>query len=167
MSLVSMGQLFGGKICAALDRQHPRDLFDIKYLFKNEGFTEQIKTGFLLALLSSPRPMDEILFPHLLDQQAAMTNQFKGMSSEPFSYTEFEQTRDMLISTIHSHLTFEDKLFIVDFKEGNPNWNVYDFERFPAVQWKLKNIRRLKENNLEKHTLQVSSLKKQLGVGGQ
>lgn len=43
IQLVPVGQLYGGKICAALDRQHPRDLFDVKYLLDNEGFTDEIK----------------------------------------------------------------------------------------------------------------------------
>src|SRR5690606_34438771 len=30
MPLVPLAQLYGGKLCAALDRQHPRDLFDVK-----------------------------------------------------------------------------------------------------------------------------------------
>lgn len=34
VDMMTLGQLFGGKICAALDRQHPRDLFDVKYLWK-------------------------------------------------------------------------------------------------------------------------------------
>ncbi|TKB05558.1 nucleotidyl transferase AbiEii/AbiGii toxin family protein [Desulforhopalus sp. IMCC35007] len=32
MRVLDFADLYGGKICAALDRQHPRDLFDIKYL---------------------------------------------------------------------------------------------------------------------------------------
>lgn len=43
MPVISHGQLFGGKIVAALDRQHPRDLFDVKYLLEKEGFTDEIK----------------------------------------------------------------------------------------------------------------------------
>jgi predicted nucleotidyltransferase component of viral defense system len=35
IQVVQINQLYGGKICAALDRQHPRDLFDIKYLLAN------------------------------------------------------------------------------------------------------------------------------------
>ena len=35
---LSFEDLYGGKACAALDRQHPRDLFDIDMLFKNEGW---------------------------------------------------------------------------------------------------------------------------------
>ena len=43
MPLVSMAQLYGGKICAALDRQHPRDLFDVKFLLEDDGFSDEIK----------------------------------------------------------------------------------------------------------------------------
>ena len=37
ISVISKGELYGGKICAALDRQHPRDLFDVHYLLDDEG----------------------------------------------------------------------------------------------------------------------------------
>lgn len=84
MPLVSLGQLYGGKICAALDRQHPRDLFDVKLLLDNEGFTHEIKTGFLLYLLGASRPVYELLKPSLTDQRTTFTNQFQGMSQHPF-----------------------------------------------------------------------------------
>jgi len=42
----SLPDLFGGKIAAALDRQHPRDLFDINLLFGAEGLTKDIMSGF-------------------------------------------------------------------------------------------------------------------------
>lgn len=63
INLMPIAQIYGGKICAALDRQHPRDLFDIKLLFENEGFTDGIKQGFILGLLSSDRPTYELLAP--------------------------------------------------------------------------------------------------------
>lgn len=148
---VSMGQLYGGKICAALDRQHPRDLFDIKYLLENEGFTEEIKTGFLLCLLCSNRPIIELLTPNLLDQKSAMENQFEGMSKETFTYEDFEQTREQLITTINNALSDKDKAFLLSFESTTPNWTIYDFERFPSVQWKLQNLKNLKSKNPEKH----------------
>lgn len=43
---LSMEDLYGGKLCAALDRQHPRDLFDVKLLLENEGLTERIRIAF-------------------------------------------------------------------------------------------------------------------------
>lgn len=65
--VVPLGQLFGGKICAALDRQHPRDLFDTRYMLKTEGFSDQIRKGFIYCLLGSDRPMNEVLKPNFQD----------------------------------------------------------------------------------------------------
>jgi predicted nucleotidyltransferase component of viral defense system len=160
--VVSAGQLYGGKICAALDRQHPRDLFDVKHLIENEGFTEEIKTGFLLCLLGGERPLHETIKPNLLDQRLAMTNQFEGMSAEPFSYEDFEATRNKLIDTIHRSLTAQDKEFLLGFKNLEPRWDIYDFDRFPAVQWKLQNLRALKDANPTKHQTQYLVLKEKL-----
>lgn len=162
--VVPKGQLYGGKICAALDRQHPRDLFDIKYLLENEGFSEEIKTGFLFCLISSDRPINEIIRPNLKDQNLTMRNHFEGMSKEPFAYAEFEDTRRKLIQTINAELTSEDKEFLISIKEGNPNWGIYDFSQFPAVQWKLRNIQTLKAGNPKKHAEQLAILKEKLGM---
>ncbi|MFV9552261.1 nucleotidyl transferase AbiEii/AbiGii toxin family protein [Algibacter sp. PT7-4] len=158
ISVVSIGQLYGGKICAALDRQHPRDLFDIKNLLKNEGFTNDIKKGFMLLLLSSKRPLNEMLQPNLIDQREVMDNQFDGMSSESFTYEDFERTRAKLIDTIHQNLTVKDKRFLLDFSNLTPDWSIYDFERFPAVQWKLKNLNKLKTGNLKKFKAYYAAL---------
>ncbi|MEB2782458.1 nucleotidyl transferase AbiEii/AbiGii toxin family protein [Algoriphagus sp. C2-6-M1] len=158
--VVPLGQLYGGKICAALDRQHPRDLFDVKYLLKNEGFTDEIKKGFMLFLLSSNRPLHEMLHPNFIDQRGTLVNQFEGMSPEPFTYEDFEKIREQLVNVIHQSLTEEDREFILNFGKGTPDWSIYDFERFPAVQWKLQNLIKLKNGNPEKHESFVASLKK-------
>ncbi len=162
IEVVPLGQLYGGKICAALDRQNPRDIFDIKYLLSNEGFTDEIKEGFLLNLLSSARPMNELLTPKFQDQKLAMENQFTGMSEEPFTYEEYEQVRIELVSTIHKSLNDQDKKFLLSVKNFTPDWSIYDFERFPSVAWKLHNLKTLKDNNPEKHEKQYQDLKKKL-----
>ncbi len=76
IKIISFEQLYGGKICAALDRQHPRDLFDIKLLLNNEGLSRDVLSGFLLSLVGNNRPMYEVLKPNLLDHRNAMENQF-------------------------------------------------------------------------------------------
>lgn len=159
---VSFGQLYGGKICAALDRQHPRDLFDVKYLLNNEGFTEEIKKGFLFSLFSSKRPILELLFPNYIDQHLVLKNQFEGMAIESFSYEEFEKTRDALFNVIHKKLSREDRNFILNFENATPNWNIYDFAKFPAIQWKLQNLEKLKNNNPDKHLRGINMLKEKL-----
>lgn len=160
--VVSLGQLFGGKIVAALDRQHPRDLFDVKYLLAKEGFTQEIKEGFLLCLLCSDRPIHEVIIPNFQDQQSALANQFSGMTDEEFSYNEYESVREKLVATIHKHLTDQDKEFLLNVKNVTPDWSIYDFQRFPSVKWKLQNLQKLKEKNPDKHREQYEILKKKL-----
>jgi len=162
--MVPIGQLYGGKICAALDRQHPRDLFDVRFLLDNEGFSDEIKTGFLLALVSSSRPMHELLSPNLLDQHRAMQNQFDGMTAEPFSYDDFETTRTELIEKVRGGFVEADKTFLLGVKNVEPDWSIYDFERFPAVRFKLQNLNKLKSGNSEKHQQQIQALQEVLGV---
>ena len=162
--VVPLGQLYGGKICAAIDRQHPRDLFDVKYLLQNEGFSEEIKKGFLLCLLSSARPIHELISPNFQDQHLAMTNQFEGMSSEIFTYEEYESVRAKLVETINKNLTEADRVFLLSVKNLTPDWSVYDFQAFPAVQWKLQNLQKLRAKEPDKHKEQYEALKKILGV---
>lgn len=146
MNIISQGELFGGKICAALDRQHPRDLFDIYCLLENGGITTEIKLGFIIALLSHPRSIHEMLQPNFHNQKTAFANQFYGMSLRPFTYRDFEDTREALLQIIHNLFTEDDKRFLISFKSGNPNWELIDIEnlqKLPAIQWKLINIRKM------------------------
>ena len=162
--VVPLGQLYGGKICAALDRQHPRDLFDVKYLLQNEGFSDDIKKGFLLCLLSSARPIHELISPNFQDQHLAMINQFDGMSGEIFTYEEYESIRTQLVETINNNLTKADRTFLLSVKNLTPDWSVYDFQAFPAVQWKLHNLQNLQAKEPQKYKEQYEALKKILGV---
>lgn len=159
MPCVPIHQLYGGKICAALDRQHPRDIFDIKYFLENETFTDIIKTGFLFCLLCSNRPIIEMLSPILKNQEQTYNNQFAGMTSEPFTYKDFCSTRKELVEIIKESLSEYDKEFLIQFESGTPDWTVYNFSKFPAVQWKLLNINKLSKGNPEKHKEEIERLK--------
>jgi predicted nucleotidyltransferase component of viral defense system len=162
MQVVPISQLYGGKICAALDRQHPRDLFDVKYLMEDQGFFNKVREGFLLCLLSSDRPIHEVLEPNFQDQRQALENQFVGMSEEVFTYKDYEETREKLVQVISSSLTEDDKRFILSVKNCEPDWSIYDFERFPSIQWKLQNLKKLKENSPTKHQELFEALKNKL-----
>lgn len=163
INVVPSGQLFGGKICAALDRQHPRDLFDVRLLLHTEGFTDDVRQGFLMCLLCSDRPINEVLIPNFQDQRQAMENQFAGMSDVPFTYDDFESTRSHLVETLQKKLTHSDKEFLLSVKRCEPDWSIYDFERFPAVQWKLQNLNKLKATNPDKHKELYAALEEKLG----
>lgn len=160
--VVTMGQLYGGKICAALDRQHPRDLFDIKYLLSNEGFSDEVRVGFIFSVLSKNRPIHEIIYPNFQNQEKTMQKHFDGMSIEKFSYNNFEEVRKTLLNTIHKKLTKKDKEFLLSIKLLQPDWSIYDFKQFPAIQWKIQNLKKLKTINLKKYNQHCKSLKEKL-----
>jgi hypothetical protein len=165
MRVVSPAELFGGKICAALDRQHPRDLFDIHRLYAEGGLTNDIRQGFLAYLLSGNRPLHEMIRPNFLDQHRAFKTQFSGMTQEPFSYEDFEAARERLVKDIHAGLSDTDRRLLLSFKRGEPDWSLFPHERLkdlPAVQWKLSNIQTLKSRNLAKHTEQLKALEERL-----
>ncbi|AEG31304.1 nucleotidyl transferase AbiEii/AbiGii toxin family protein [Thiomicrospira cyclica] len=158
MRIVPMAQLYGGKLCAALDRQHPRDLFDVKLLFENEGFTEEIKQGLMFGLVSSNRPTHEMLNPNLQDQRTAFEQQFKGMTTHPFSYEDYETTRFKLIELIKAGLNDQDKAFLLSVNRLEPDWSIYDYRHFPSVKWKLLNLAKFKQLNPVSYQQQLGEL---------
>ena len=162
INIVPNGQLYGGKVCAAMDRQHPRDIFDVKHLMQREGFTKEIKEGFLFRLLSSDRSIQDVLFPNLQDQRLAMSNQFSGMSEEDFSYEEYEFVRATMIKTVQASITAADTLFILGFKDVIPDWSIYNFEAYPSIKWKLQNLEKIKASNPAKQKELYTLLKSKL-----
>jgi len=157
--IVPFTQLYGGKISAALSRQHPRDLFDCKYM-DVESF-DAVKNGLMFCLISSDKPIIESLQPNLINQEDALKNQFDGMSDIPFSYNDFENACKDLIEKVNGILTNEDKEFLISFEQGMPEWDICcagNLSVFPSVQWKLLNIENLKLTNIEKHKSGIEKL---------
>ena len=142
---------YGGKIAAALSRQHPRDLFDCKYMEVSDF--AQIRKGLILCLLGSDKPIVESLVPNSIDQTEALEKHFQGMSEVEFSYADYEASRQELQRWVNNGLTLADKEFLISFERGEPDWalcDAGDLSIFPSVQWKLKNILKLKESNPKK-----------------
>lgn len=160
--MVPRKQLWGGKINAALDRQHPRDLFDIQNLINEVGYSPDIKEGFIFFLLCSKRPIHELLNPHSIDQSTVFESQFHGMTDVFFGKKEYQETREQLIKMINKSLTTDDKEFLLAFAKGEPDWTKVDYSKYPAIRWKLLNIKKLKDSNLQKHQEQIEMLKHSL-----
>ena len=157
--LVPQKQLWGGKINAALDRQHPRDLFDVKNFINEIGYSADIKDGFLFFLLCGKRPLQELLNPHLIDISTVFEKQFNGMTDLSFGYDEYETTRNQLIRMVNESLTPTDKEFLLSFSKGEPDWTTVDYSKYPAIKWKLQNINLLKKTNPQKYAEQVVAIK--------
>ncbi len=162
IKVVSMAELYGGKICAAIDRQHPRDIFDVKLLLDNEGLSDPIWEGFKIGLISHYKPIGELLNPVLKNQESAFDNQFAGMSTVSFLYQDYEDTKASLIKIIDERISDDEKKFLLSFESGEPDWSLFPIpilKELPAVQWKLININKLKEQNLKKHESKIDYLK--------
>lgn len=161
----NLADIYGGKICAALDRQHPRDLFDIKLLLDNEGITDDIRKSFIVHLISHDRPMVELLRPHYQDIKKVFENEFDGMTFIKVSLRELEEARDILVREINKGLTDKEKKFIISVKKGKPEWDLLGLrgvDLLPAVQWKLLNIFRMGK---VKQNTALKKLEKALSYG--
>ncbi|MEO8231466.1 MAG: nucleotidyl transferase AbiEii/AbiGii toxin family protein [Ignavibacteriota bacterium] len=162
INTLSIEDLYGGKICAALDRQHPRDLYDIKLLLENEGITVGIVKAFVFYLISHPRPIVEVLNPGLQDISNIFKNEFMGMTKEEVKLEDLISVRSDLITKIKSSLTAEQKNFILSFKNKRPEWKlsgIEGIENYPSVKWKLMNIEKMDE---KKHQAAYDKLREYL-----
>lgn len=160
----AFADLYGGKLCAALDRQHPRDLFDIKVMMENEGITDEVRSAFVVYLASHDRPMSELLEPNRKDFRQVYEHEFAGMTMEEVGYDELVAVRERLIETIKKTMTENEKRFLLSVKQGEPDWEllpVSGIDQLPAIQWKLINIQKMKE---EKHTQSLEKLQEVLGL---
>lgn len=135
--------LYAGKLCAALDRQHPRDLFDVMQLQQAEGVDRALFDVFLVYLLSGDRPIAEMLSPRLIPLSRVFNGEFSGMTLVPVTPDDLEGARRKLVADLHAMLTDADKEFLLSVKRGHAQWHSFAYPRaknLPAVQWKLQNI---------------------------
>lgn len=162
--LVSMPDLYGGKICAALDRQHPRDLFDVKLLLENEGLTDEIRKAVLVYMMSHPRPIAELVAPHFKDIAQIYANEFVGMTTEPVALEQLVDARQNLVAQLSQSITKDEKTFLVSFKKGEPDWSLLGLEGIellPAVRWKQMNLNKMQR---AKRQEAVYKLEQALGI---
>lgn len=146
MAVVDLADLYAGKICAGLDRQHPRDLFDIKVLLENEGLTHTIRQALVIYLISHSRPIAELLNPARKDIQSLFDGEFANMADRLPTLFELEQTRETIIRLIHAELTDNERHFLLSFKSREPDWTLLDVDNvsdLPAVQWKMINLQKM------------------------
>jgi predicted nucleotidyltransferase component of viral defense system len=166
VSVVSEADLYGGKLVAALDRQHPRDLFDTKLLLDADGFTDEVRTAFVVYLASHSRPISEILDPGLKPLQKVFDGEFAGMTRLQVTCRELEGTRAQLINRVQSDLTRREREFLLSLKSAQPRWElmpVSHLAQMPAIRWKLKNVEQLASRTRD-HEAAIVKLRKVLGL---
>jgi predicted nucleotidyltransferase component of viral defense system len=166
LPVASVEDVYGGKLVAAMDRQHPRDLFDVMQLFAHGGITGGIRRAFVVYLACHNRPIHEVLFPALRDIRQDYERSFKGMTVNPVTLTELLETRERLISELQRNLDANERQFLLSLVQNNPQWSQLGFEHLqelPGLRWKLRNLTQLAKANPKKFSEQADALRRLLG----
>jgi predicted nucleotidyltransferase component of viral defense system len=143
LKVLSFADLYGGKIVAALDRQHPRDLFDVRDLLASEGIDDALRRAFIVYLISHDRPMSEILAPTRKDISLEFERGFAGMTDEPVPLENLLQAREAIIAQIVGIMPAEHRRFLIAFERGAPDWSLLGLDAIadmPAVRWRRQNL---------------------------
>jgi predicted nucleotidyltransferase component of viral defense system len=161
LPVLNKHELYASKLVAAMDRQHPRDLFDVIGLYENEGLTDTIVECFAGYLAGHNRPVHEVLFARELDIQQAYENEFKGMTREPVELERLLEVRERLFRELPRALNESHRSFLMGLVAVEPDWSQMPFPHLcemPAVRWKLQNLERLRSGNPAKFEEQSDQL---------
>jgi hypothetical protein len=163
IQVVSFADLYAGKLVAALDRQHPRDLFDARNLLANEGLTDNLREAFILYLIGHNRPMHEVLEGNRKDITQEYQDNFVGMTEAPVELAELTKAQDEMIAALIGGMPQRHKDFLIGFERGEPDWSLLHIQHaseLPAVLWRQKNLDTLTK---EQRAALVSALEAALG----
>jgi hypothetical protein len=158
-------ELYGSKLVAAMDRQHPRDLFDVLGLFARDGLTQGIVECFVCYLAGHNRPVHEVLFANQIDIARSYANEFVGMTRNPLSFDDLQQVRNRLFTELPSALTKDHRKSLLSLVRCEPDWSLMScphLKDMSAIRWKLTNLQRLREVNPAKFSEQQSELRRRL-----
>jgi predicted nucleotidyltransferase component of viral defense system len=161
LPVTSLADTYGGKLAAAMDRQHPRDLFDVQQLFAHEGITPAIRRAFVVYVASHNRPVHELLFPRAQDITLEYHGAFAGMTTDPVPLEDLLQARTRMMHELKTGLDAAERHFLLSLVAGNPEWDLLDIPHLaslPAVQWKERNLATLRRDNPAKFAAQHAQL---------
>jgi hypothetical protein len=147
--ILAAPELYGGKLVAALDRQHPRDFFDLQLMLAGGGWSEDLLDCFVVYLAGHHRPTHEVLFPNEKPLAAVFENEFVGMTSAPVGLDELIATRQRLMHELPRALQPRHRQFLLSMVRAEPEWGLLPhahIAQLPALQWKLVNLAKLKKN---------------------
>jgi hypothetical protein len=149
-----------------MDRQRPRDLFDVMQLFSHEGITTGIRRAFIVYLASHNRPVHEVLFPSLRDIRQEFEHNFAGMTAEPIELEALLAARERMVRELQQDLSADERRFLLSLVAAEPEWpllGVPHLEQLPGLRWKLQNLERLRKTNARKFAEQSDTLARLFG----
>ncbi|UXS00092.1 nucleotidyl transferase AbiEii/AbiGii toxin family protein [Agrobacterium tumefaciens] len=159
--ILAPDELYAGKFVAALDRQHPRDLFDVWQLYETGGLTEGMVECFVVYLAGHNRPTHEVLFGNDKDISAEYERAFVGMSEAPCALETLLDARSRLRRDLPGRLSEAHKQFLAGLAHAQPDWSLLQCRHaaeLPALRWKLSNLETFRKRRPEDFEAQANAL---------
>lgn len=159
--VMATAELYGSKLVAAMDRQHPRDIFDVMHMLDQFGWQESIVDCFVAYLAGHNRPVHEVLFPKTKPLEPAFTNEFTGMTRDTVELDTLMQMQARLIKELPKQLTTAHRDFLMALVKGEPAWELMPMQHLrelPALKWKLMNLAKLKKSSAKRFAAQTELL---------
>jgi predicted nucleotidyltransferase component of viral defense system len=155
--VLATAELYGSKLVAAMDRQHPRDIFDVMHMLDRFGWQQSFVDCFVAYLAGHNRPVHEVLFPKTKPLELAFTNEFAGMTRDTVALNTLAQTQVRLLQELPQQLTRAHRDFLLSLVQGDPAWDLMPMRHLralPALEWKLMNLARLKKSSAKRFEAQ-------------
>jgi len=151
--VLATAEIYGSKLVAAMDRQHPRDIFDVMHMLDQFGWQASFVDCFVVYLAGHNRPVHEVLFPKTKPLEPAFTNEFAGMTRDPIELDMLAPVRGRLFQELPQQLTPAHRDFLLSLVQGAPAWELMPMQHLrelPALKWKLMNLAKLKKSSAER-----------------
>jgi hypothetical protein len=161
LPMLATAELYGSKLVAAMDRQHPRDIFDVLHMLDHFDWQEPFVDCFVAYLAGHNRPVHEVLFPGTKPLEPAFSNEFVGMTREEVSLEALQAVQARLIAELPKQLTEQHRSFLLSLVRAEPDWAAAPFvhlQDMPALKWKVFNLAQLKKRNPIKFRTQADEL---------
>lgn len=159
--VLATAELYGSKLVAAMDRQHPRDIFDVMHMLEHFGWQPQFIDCFVAYLAGHNRPVHEVLFPKSKPLEPAFTNEFAGMTREDVELDTLVQVQARLLRELPRQLSTSHREFLLSLVQCEPAWErmpMTHLRELPALKWKLMNLTKLKKSSASRFEAQQQQL---------
>ena len=126
---------------------------------------DSIRHAFVAYLAGHRRSIAELLQPNREPIEDLFANHFADLTEDPVELEKLEAARTQLFEWVASALTDNERRFLRSIKQGEPDWSLLPFEgldRWPAIQWKLRNIQLMSDR---RHEAAIRRLRKVLDLG--
>lgn len=166
LPILATPELYGGKLVAALDRQHPRDLFDVDAIYQHASLTPSVMDCFIAYLAGHNRPIHVVLFSRDKDITGSFAGEFQGMTKTPTTLCGLEDTRARLRAELPALMTDAHRRFLLSLVAAEPDWSLMPFghlQELPAIRWKLLNLEKLRKSSPARFRDQSEELRRRFG----